>query len=782
MASLLVLKTSIYHDIRQIIISPYGDYLAILTSHTVHVGLLPDSSHLSSSNAYPLRLKTFQVGPTTHVLDQSAVITALWHPCGVNGTCLVTVTVDAVIRLWQLEKKDPWSFNDPKLALDLKRMAHSTSAVEDYSPTKFGSNTGYSPDSFQMEIAGACFGSYDQEAGNPWAPMTLWIAMREGDIYALSPILPDYFELDSQYLPRLASWTSFYQRDFTTDRDVAIQTHLTDTQVVWISDVISQAQKHDQRTTQHLDGHTSVVFRRPTIPRPIPQLQGPLRTTPDTDDVFDVTDIQVIPAGNVNTFDDKVSHVDINHSTSPLLEIICVTTGDGYVRSYLLSDELQAQWLPVRMDSQKQSPSSGGRRLLDLLTLESIKLFLPTDNCWPLFTDDERTPGSLFVTHAQGVAWIDFTPWIQKLSQEAAATETEGDELRMEILAASNQVAHRNPVSFPRAQMPPGLSTGGCSACISIVDSDLGNLVLAISDSNVEAATLEPLDVDALSQGEASEGIWHEHHPNTQELEPRPPYQPPQEIWSESVLTSFMDQHLSRLDRHARYGEIQLSSRSLDLGMEAHRILSHETHLLGSAAADLFRRCERLQDEFGEQVRRVEQAASRIDSVVEEEPGEAEELEVDDLGSNSVENRLHQANSREDELLQRYSGLRKKVASLCLRPINEKESAWMAEIDSFETLLDRNAKHGVNDAKGTDEMALNMISRYDQLQNLRSELLQSAEKERLHGAKADADSASALSPLKRKARWADIGSMLEREGALIILTTAKLAKLQTVCT
>jgi nucleoporin NUP82 len=63
-----LLKTPVASQIKQLVVSPHGDYLAILTEHTVHIAVLPDSSHLSVQDASPLRIKTFQLGPTAHVL------------------------------------------------------------------------------------------------------------------------------------------------------------------------------------------------------------------------------------------------------------------------------------------------------------------------------------------------------------------------------------------------------------------------------------------------------------------------------------------------------------------------------------------------------------------------------------------------------------------------------------------------------------------------------------------------------------------------------------------
>ena len=91
------IKTQVADDIRQLVISPNGNYLAILTTHTVHIAILPEPALLTAADTSPMKLKSYTLGPTTHVTSQAGVASALWHPLGVNGTCLVTVTVDAVV-------------------------------------------------------------------------------------------------------------------------------------------------------------------------------------------------------------------------------------------------------------------------------------------------------------------------------------------------------------------------------------------------------------------------------------------------------------------------------------------------------------------------------------------------------------------------------------------------------------------------------------------------------------------------------------------------------------
>lgn len=183
LTNLQVLKIPVADDIRQLIISPNTNLLAVLTTHTVHICVLPDSSHLTSDDASPLKPKTYTLGPTTHVTSRAPIASALWHPLGVNGSCVVTVTVDAIVRVWELSTQDRWSFDSPTTSIDLKKLADGTNVDQDFSASVSATSKAFSPDSFEMEVAAASFAT---KGSGGWNPMTLWVAMREGDVYALS--------------------------------------------------------------------------------------------------------------------------------------------------------------------------------------------------------------------------------------------------------------------------------------------------------------------------------------------------------------------------------------------------------------------------------------------------------------------------------------------------------------------------------------------------------------------------------------------------------------------
>jgi len=281
------------------------------------------------------------------VLEQSPIASALWHPLGVGGACLVTVTEDAVVRLWELDRDNRWSFDSSALAVDLRKLANGVTADEDVTPSKYGANKGFSPDSFEMEVAAACFGGSGDESENAWASTTLWVAMRKGDIYGLSPLLPSRWEVSSTFIPKLclsvAARAATMDSDSTTSDDAR---PVCNQQSTWISELGSPEQSGTSGTSYLKQ---SEVYRRPAKPGPVPKLQGPLLLMPDTDGLFDVTDICVIGASQ----DAEAVEDDFSSSTRQEflpVGIVCVATSDGKIHVCLDIYGLEGEWLPAKVN------------------------------------------------------------------------------------------------------------------------------------------------------------------------------------------------------------------------------------------------------------------------------------------------------------------------------------------------------------------------------------------------------------------------------------------------
>ena len=335
-------------------VSPNGDLLAIATSHTVHIAILPSSSHLGQiENGQiankPIKLKTYTIGPTAHVLSQSRVTNILWHPCGVGGSCLVTVTADAIIRLWEIKHEDRLSFANPALAIDLKKLVNASSDQDDIAPNRFERNRGFSFDDVGLEVASACFGGSGSSQESGWSAMTLWIAMRGGDVYALCPLLPSRWESSVTLVSSLSqsALAKDALRETLEASDSAFEQQCRD-QLEWLRDI--DAQDPVRLESDDDFSPASEIYHRPTRPGPIPKLQGPFQMSlEDLAEDFEFSDIHIIAAKTENQelgeddSDSEAESIDEHGLSAP---VIVLLTTSGIVFLCLDLDGVEGQWLP----------------------------------------------------------------------------------------------------------------------------------------------------------------------------------------------------------------------------------------------------------------------------------------------------------------------------------------------------------------------------------------------------------------------------------------------------
>lgn len=344
------MKLPIVEPIRQLILSPRGDLLAILTTHTVHITLLPDSSHLGQPDTGPLKLRPDVLGPTTHVNSQAPIATALWHPLGVSGSCLVTVTADAVVRVWELNRENRWSFESPTLAINLIKLADGVSADDDFGPPKPSMRKGFSPDSIEMEVAAACFGGSGLNEEHGWASMTLWVAMKEGGIYALCPLLPTKWQPPPTLVPSLS--TSVVSKTASLQDDVSVSAEdrrNCDRQYQWFSEIDTQDPiivAGDSAFTPAVE-----IYNRPSHRGPIPKLQGPFEIEPnEIGDDLELTDIHVIAAKTdteeLMLDEDEESDWGELDQDGLSVAVVCLLTKSGRIHICLDLDGVEGKWLP----------------------------------------------------------------------------------------------------------------------------------------------------------------------------------------------------------------------------------------------------------------------------------------------------------------------------------------------------------------------------------------------------------------------------------------------------
>ncbi|KAI6376562.1 hypothetical protein MCOR25_002772 [Pyricularia grisea] len=795
------IKTPVADDIRQLIISPHSNYLAVLTAHTVHVCLLPDPSHLTAEDSGPLKAKFWTLGPTTHVTSKSAIASALWHPLGVSGSCLVTVTDDAIVRVWEISAGDRWSFDSPTLAIDLRKLADGTSLDQDFSASIGAMNQGFSPDSFDMEVAAACFGG---RGSGSWSLMTLWVAMRGGDVYALCPLLPQKWAPPPALIPSLS--VSVVAKVAAIEDDPAVsvsEKQLAQQQLEWMSDLDNQEPRIIEASVTE---PASEIYTRPAKPGAIPKLQGPfdldLEALGDDDLDLELTDIFVIgekgDTGDLMMEEDE-EELAADDSEGLSLSVICLISTSGQLRICLDLDGVQAQWLPP----SKSKVSRFGATIdpPSLLTFQTMDVMRPmeiTSDAWPMFSEDVTSRYSFYITHPAGITLVSLAPWVFRLESELQGDSVAGADFRIDLLV-KGQSSTRDRIYTHKG--------GPLAACVAINDPDLGHFILSGTPQAAVALTLDtPEDEFGPAVQAPSPSFAHEEDIKPLVIcEPRPTFQPPDTLGEQNELSDFV-----KLARSSKYQaaltqpEIRLSPAILTLLTNAHQHVDAQTERINQAVSELFRRLQQLPAELHEQVLKMNMLKGKIDKIAGEDdvdPETGERIPDDER----LRRRLDDVRERQKALAERMDRLKRQTSRAHSRELSDKEKAWIEEVKTLEAsvlgswsdVVATSGEELQQQQQRTGAKIRQYRQRFDEVTRLKEELVRQAQALGQHqqqgqnqqrkgspagdGGRAEPGSPSTpnmkIPAEVRKAKIGQVMQLLERETALVEAVKSRLEKL-----
>lgn len=754
--------------------SPNGTYLAILTTHTVHICVLPASSHLTSEDTEPLKPKMFTLGPTTHVTSRSPIMSALWHPLGVNGSCLVTVTADAIVRVWEIEPTNRWSFDKPTTSIDLKRLASGTTMDQDFSASTTTTNKGFSPDSFEMEVAAANFGN---KGSGGWDSMTLWVAMREGDVYALCPLLPQKWAPPPTLIPSLSVSIVTTVASIEDDPEVTeCDKLLAQQQLEWMGELDAQ----EPHIVEGPSGDLVEVYTRPSRPGIVPRLQGPIELDfdPETGDELDtyITDIMVI--GKKSETEELMfgepDELDIEQRDreGASIAVLCLMSTSGQVRVYLDLDGIQAQWLPPK------SKSRLGRLLAEseppsLLAFQAIDTMSPveiSEDSWPIFSEDVMSRYSFFVTHHAGIVFVSLTSWIFRLEQELQGDSEAGSDFRMNMVINSQSSRDR------LWSQSTADSTIPLAGAVAIQDPDLGYFLLSATPYEPISFTFDSPEIDLSPVRLGSPEMESDDEITEQPLdfyEPRPVWRPSHAFDQSSALTNLLQQLRTSRHKTVVNQEIRLSPLTLGIFTDAHKVLSDETYRLGVAAAEVFRRCDILQTELRQQVEKANMVKNKIDSI------NGEDRDSGDSDNVKYERRIERAQDRQGALAKRVESLRKIVGKATTRDLSAKERAFFEEVRTMEINVSKPAATEDHE----QSQGKQLWDRMEEAKNLHGELLDEVNSLKkaghLDGSTNGREERDIKIPLDvRRSKLQMVEKLLGRETALVEAVTARLERLQ----
>ena len=621
-------------------------------------------------------------------------------------------------------------------------------------------------------MASACFGGSGSSDESAWSATTLWFAMKGGDVYALCPLLPSNWQPPSTLIPLIS--TAVVGKIALTQGDKKSTTEETqqyNDQYEWICGI-------DSQNPMIVEGKDELspnieVYSRPTTPSAIPRLQGPFQMfSDDMDEDLELSDIHVV-AGKIDAEalingDDSESELDWMDEHGVSAAVVCLTTRSGRVYVCLDLEGVEGQWLPHKKPKRLPEPPKEPY----LTVLEGLETLNSTDLLdleWPTFTEDVQSRYSFFVTHSKGVFFFSLDPWVQSLEQELRSSDSIGAPFRMDIIRNGPGTLRERMLIFSHGL--DLVSDQSVAGCLVLQDSDLGYFLLAPVDGEPKAAVLEkPLPEPAVAIKAEEEDESFKSVADMDALSLRGParetYQAPQIFSRGSSFPEVFEKKIPNRHRKLMKEHVRMSTATLDLMTSAHRIISKETHLLGVAAADLFRRCERLQDELKDQISRAHEVAHRTDVVVGED---ADEYVGNSTGKGqaTLDGRLERARSRHQELASRHEKLREKF-SKAGEVVSEIEKVWFAAVK--ETAASVGVEAGEQsqrqDENGeSQESEAETLQRYRDIKDLTMNLVARAKEAAEQGneAQSNDDGIHVIPSDLRKERVAKVMKLLERE-------------------
>lgn len=689
------LVTPVYYQITELIISPSGIFLAICTEHTIHIAVLPDSSRLKDNDQPPLKLKTFQLGPTTHVIPESPLASVRWHPLAASTSstdCLVTVTTEAAVRIWEIDRSSHWSFEQPALSIDLRKLADGVSSDEDFTPSTFGKNRGFSVDAFEMEASAACFGGQGTPDEDAWASMTLWVAMSNGDVYALCPLLPSRWMPTPTTIPALSISAvslvaTLTEHDLQTDERKAAEQ-----QYEWVQEIDKEG---PIATAGGSDRDLDEIMHRPSNPSAIPRLQGPFELSGIDDlEEGEITDIHVI----ASRLDEEalLSGEDDYEMISEGIQFttICLGTTTNKILLSLELEGVSGQWLPKKGRSTFSVPTSEARNLVLLESLDcGATTSGPASNVWPLFTPELNNIYNFFAVAGGHIRSFSLSDWASRVGIELSGDgdADAGLQTRL-VMACQTTICVTQSILTIESNTSAG---SDLSAPIIIHDVNLGDMLVTHVNGQAQAALFD-VDSFRLSQSLSSlpsntlmsppkhgrnalNTIGEEELPEP--VPTRAPYTPADLLYRNQMQPYEELKHRIPASRRSVLTDtpLRLSPACLDIMTLAHRTFSAQTSNIEKAAAELFRRCERLREELTDQVKQMSELADRLQHIgggSESHSGEKQ----------TFEDRTSKAQARQRNLVQRYEKLRRRTGRIgtANQELSAKEEVWIEEIHTLD--------------------------------------------------------------------------------------------------
>jgi nucleoporin NUP82 len=642
----------------------------------------------------PLKLKSFHLGPSSeNISEDAAIVCALWHPLGVHGRCLVTISDDAVLRIWELNRDDRSSFDESALSIDLTRLVNAKDEDANLRASRYQSGKAFTPELAYIEPISACFGGLGRNGENPWSSMTLWIAMADGDLYALCPILPTKFQGFPGLVPYLSNSLNAKSMEILENSTSSSDDEYRLRQeTIWVQDLEEQEPYISIGTFNTPDVE---IYSRPLAPRPKPTLQGPFDFGLDGVEIADILVRNVSAAEEPLQLETGELLLDESDDLDPMaVSVLCLLTRDGTLLILLDTAGVEPRWLPSK--TPLSTPKKGALVLSSmddepapLLNLGSFNILKVTNSHRkstgiPMITPDTQSSYSFFVTHSAGVTHVSLDSLIELLQAELLDPVQDGANLRVDLFLDSAKPTIESIIKFDKDQRKINSSI---LACIVLIDSDVGYFVLSSVSGHPYAVTLDTRYRDTMQDSTQSTNQQLSLYQDSfDETQPRQPYEADDGFYAQSQVPTFLRNLASRA-AIPLHENIRLSPETLSILLEAHQLFSKECQNLSKAVARTHIACNILLGDFQDQITKVRGVARRIDAVTGNDEEEYGDDDKQERGKDRIEARMQRVLDRQQKLGAKYKNIQKKLASLSGPNVSQREKEFIEEIDSISADL-----------------------------------------------------------------------------------------------
>ncbi|KAF3938225.1 hypothetical protein ABW19_dt0204563 [Dactylella cylindrospora] len=363
------------------------------------------------------------------------------------------------LKIYEVEFNKEGSFSEATEVLDLKKML----GIE-----RSGS---YLMD--DLEPASICFGG----VGSIWSMFTLYILMKNGEIYSICPFLPSKWMLDSDFIEELTYELQLNQetRDSPDQSVPALDKHNAKQICFWIHEVfrLIRVQKLAGKGNDLDDEPAGYILPKPMLPEfEDPLLQGPYLLQPAPEDILD----------------DSVFATDITRIGAAQYAVIAVAWSTGRVDILLEFESVVPRWQSSSLKNKKFNDRSPYPVVSGF---ESINIPLPaaTENSsaiYPSLTIDINFPHSILLNHGFGVELLSLDDWMSRLSK---VIDQEDDEGAIEAaLSSVEKTSVVHAVARPRGNIGAPNPVFGSAL---VYDAYLGYLLLSATSAQPGFAVLQ---------------------------------------------------------------------------------------------------------------------------------------------------------------------------------------------------------------------------------------------------------------------------------------------------